>query len=205
MSTSPIEAVLDSRSRDVRVELLRALADLSGEGSTRDVRRRINQLRDRDEFFENKVAAVNSRKANYHLKGMADDGLLERLESTDESSHGSGALRFRIVAQDAVDEVLNRTQSYDDLRDQYEKQEDLDASSPTLRVPADENVDVESLADQLQAALPRVHIEVVEQSTAVESGVDMDELKQELAGDLLALVAELHTETEVREAQERLR
>jgi len=205
---SPVEAVLDARSREVRIELLRALTDLGGEASTRDVRKRISRLRERSEFLEEKVTSVNSRKANYHLKGMADDGLLNRLESTDESVPGSGASQFQIAKQDAVDEILERTQTYDELREQQKRQDELDDSSPTLQLPADENVDVENLAEQLQTALPRVRIEVVRNHTEandVEREVDTDELKQELAGDLLALVAELHEEGEIREAQERLR
>ena len=207
-NTSLTGAVLDARAREVRIELLRALDDLAGEGSTRDVRRRISRLRERGEFLEEKVTAVNNQKANYHLKGMADDGLLRRLESTDESGLGSGALRFQIVAQDAVDEILSRTESYDELREQQERQDELGDSSPTLRLPPEENVDVENLAEQLQTALPRVRIEVIENhdgADAANSEVDTDELKQELAGDLLALVAELHEEGEIREAQERLR
>ena len=204
------EAVLDSRSSDVRIELLRALADLGGEASTRDVRRRINQLRDKGEFLEEKVTAVNSRKANYHLKGMSDDGLLKRLESTDQSGLGSGALRFQIAKQDAVDEILSRTESYDELREAQERQEELDDSSPTLQLPAEENVDVENLAEQLQTALPRVRIEIIENHNEAGGAdeadeVDTNKLKRELTSDLLALLAELHTESEVREAQERLR
>lgn len=208
MNTALTEAVLDSRSKEVRIELLRALVDLGGEASTRDVRRRINQLSEQGEFLEEKVTAVNSRKANYHLKGMADDRLLKRLESTDQSNHGSGALRFQIVAQDAVDEILSRVESYDELREQQERQDELGDSSPTLRLPPEENVDVENLAEQLQTALPRVRIEVVEshaEADDVENEVDADELKRELSSDLLALLAELHEESEVREAQERLR